>query len=127
MSFYLVFTSAPRSMAPTSEPRSAAPRYRPRQRHLGCHAVGSKICDAETCYLGATSSGADPSGPKMSLHLPRAKRNFFKKGLNCKKIGNSHRGLCFRVRSLFLPLESPILPLSSRCSVSLYRYLKFVG
>jgi hypothetical protein len=35
-------------------------------RHLG-----AKNYDAETCYLGATSSSADPLGPKMSLYLLR--------------------------------------------------------
>ena len=35
-------------------------------RHLG-----AKICDAETCYLGAMSPDADPQGPKMSLRLSR--------------------------------------------------------
>jgi hypothetical protein len=29
----------------------------------------AKICGAETCYIGATSSGADPLGPKMTLRL----------------------------------------------------------
>jgi hypothetical protein len=29
--------------------------------------LGAKICDAEMCNLGATSSDADPLGPNMSL------------------------------------------------------------